>query len=190
MKRATVIPGAAVCALLLAGGVARAGHLLLSMKDDGGNGTFVNLIVREVKVTPVRAHVGDVIRIDAVIQNQGEGAGTIPLRVYANGKSVASRLFSYDTMVGPNPVYRESFAWDTRGAKPGEYRITVDAFDWDDASPFDNSLDVKEPVTLLPAGAAFPAGRPGGGTAVAVDPRWRPEPGRAPGEPKGGTAGY
>ncbi len=170
MKRVAVFLGAVAFIVLFGGGVATA-----DMGNDGGNGIYINLIVREVKVTPVRAHVGDPIRVDAVIENRGEGYGTITARVYANGKSVAHRLLTYDTLHGPSALYRESFVWDTKGAKPGEYRIRAEAFDWNDASPFDNYLDVKEAVTLLPAGAVFPAGQPGGGEAVAVDPRWRPD---------------
>ncbi len=176
MKRMAVCAGSAALVLLLAGGAVGAGPLRLAASNDGGNGLYVNLIVREVRVTPVVAHVGDPVRIEAVIESRGEGYGTIPVRVYANGKSVASRLFTYDTLHGPSPLYRESFVWDTRGARPGEYRIRAEAFEWVDASPFDNSLDVKEPVTLLPAGAAFPPGVRGGGEAVAVDPRWHPRP--------------
>lgn len=174
MKRMTVLLGAAACIVLIAGGEARAGRLLAGMGNDGGNGVNINLIVREVKVTPVRAHVGDAIRVDAVIESRGEGYGTITARVYANAKPVARRLFTYDTLHGPSALYRESFVWDTTGAAPGEYRIRAEAFDWNDSSPFDNSLDVTQPVTLLPAGSAFPAGQPGGGEAVAVDPRWHP----------------
>lgn len=174
MKPATVLLAVAACIAPFPGGDARAGRLLAGM-NDGGNGIFINLIVREVRVAPIRAHVGDAVRIDAVIENRGEGYGTVTARVYANGKSVASHLMTYDTLNGPRAVYRESFVWNTAGVKPGEYRIRAEAFDWNDASPFDNELAVKEPVTLLPAGAAFPAGQAGGGEAVAVDPRWRPE---------------
>lgn len=175
MKRMAVLLGSAASILLLAGAEARAGRLLVTMGDDGGGGVAVNLIVRQVKVSPIRARVGDKIRVDAVIENRGEGAGTITARVSANGKPVVSRLFTYDPMDGPSALYRESFVWDTTGVAPGEYGIRMEAFDWNDSSPFDNDLAVKEPVTLLPAGAAFPAGQSGGGEAIAVDPRWRPD---------------
>lgn len=176
MKRVAVFLGSVAFIALFGGGVAAA-----DMGSDGGNGVYINLIVREVKVTPVRAHVGDPIRIDAVIENRGEGYGTITARVYANGKSVAHRLLTYDTLHGPSALYRESFVWDTKGARPGEYRIRAEVFDWNDSSPFDNELAVKEPVTLLPAGAPFPAGQSGGGEAVEADPRWRPD------RPSGGS---
>lgn len=175
MKRAAAFSAMAACIVLLAGGEARAGRLLVAMGDNGDGGVAVNLIVREVRVAPVRSHVGERIRIDATIENRGEGAGTITARVYANGKPVASRLFTYDPLDGPSALYRESFLWDTTGVAPGEYRIRAEAFEWSDSSPFDNELVVEEPVTLVAAGAAFPGGRPGGGEAVAVDPRWRRE---------------
>lgn len=176
MKRANLFLGAAALLVLQAAGEARAGRLLVAMGDDGGGGVAINLIVRQVKVSPVRAHVGDKIRVDAVIENRGEGAGTITARVYANGKSVVNRLFTYDPADGPSALHRESFVWDTTGVAPGQYAIRAEAFDWNDSSPFDNDLAVKEPVTLLSAGAAFPTGQPAGGEAVAVDPRWRPAP--------------
>ncbi len=185
MKRLSTCLAAAACLLVLAGGEARAGGML-AMGDEGGGGIWIDLIVRKVTVTPVRAHVGDPIRVDAVVENHGEGKGTITMRLYANGKQVASRLLTYDIMDGPRALYRESFVWDTTGAKPGEYRIRAEAFDWNDSSPFDNYLDVKEPVTLVPAGAAFAHGEAGGGEAVAVDPRWAPARASSPAEEGGG----
>jgi len=176
MKRASICLVAVACLVLLAGGEARAGRMFVANGNEGGGGVWIDLIVRQVKVTPVRAHVGDPVRIDAVIENRGEGKGTITMRVYANGKPVASRLFTYDVTDGPRALYRESFVWNTAGVRPGDYRIRAEAFEWNDSSPFDNYLDVKDPVTLLPAGAEFPAGQAAGGEAVAVDPRWRSDP--------------
>ncbi|MGE5189085.1 MAG: hypothetical protein ACM3NF_03400 [Gemmatimonadota bacterium] len=193
MKRAAVLLGTVACILALAGGDAPAEGRFAALGGDGGNGPDINLIVREVRVSPVRAHVGDAIRVDMVIENRGEGYGTDTARVYANGKPVASRLFTYDALDGPSALYRESFVWDTRGARPGEYRIRAEAFDWNDSSPFDNFMDVKQPVVLVPAGAAFPGGRPAGGEAVELDPRWRPDQSafgadpRNPGAPRGIT---
>lgn len=175
MKRMVVFVGAAACLFLLAGGDARAGGRHAAMGNTGsqeGNGVYVNLIVREVKVTPVRAHVGDTIRVDAVIQNTGEGRGTTRVKLYANGKEVAGKWLSWGET--EDRVYRETFLWDTKGTAPGEYRIRAEAFVWEDASYFDNDMTVKEPVTLVAAGAAFPGGGESGGEAVAVDPRWHP----------------
>lgn len=187
MKRASMCLGAAACLVLLAGGDARAGRMFAGMPGGDGAGD-VNLIVRQVKVTPVRAHVGDPVRVVAVVEDRGEGRGTVTMRVYANGKPVAHRLFTYDDMDGPSALYRESFVWDTKGVKPGEYRIRAEVFDWKDSSPFDNELEVKVPVTLLPAGAEFPAGQAGGGEAVAVDPRWHPDPRSEEAAPRNSSA--
>jgi hypothetical protein len=41
-----------------------------------------------------------------------------------------------------------------------------------DATPYDNFLVVKEPVILVPQGAAFPSGEESGGTVVAKNPFW------------------
>ncbi len=190
MKSVTRILATAGCVVVLGGATARAGGILTAMRDDGGHGVDINLIVREVRVAPVRAHVGDKIRVDMVIESHGDGNGTIPVRIYANGKSVASHLFTFDSVYGPNALYRESFVWDTRGARPGEYNIRAEAFNWNDTSPFDNEMTVKEPVSLLPTGTAYPPGQTGGGEAVAVDPRWHPKPADAGGgsrNPGGGS---
>lgn len=179
------------CVLLFMGDAAQAGFRFASTSSPGGAGTGLNLIVREVKVTPARAHVGDVIKVEMIVENQGgEGKDTVTERVYANGKSVAAKLFHYDITGGT--LYHETLFWDTKGAAPGEYRIRGEVFLWYDTSPFDNELDVKQPVVLLPRGAHFPAGEKAGGTAIATDPRYRPSggaPASGAGQP-GATGGY
>jgi hypothetical protein len=168
-----------------------AGFRLIDSTNPGGAGTGFNFIVREVRVSPVRAHVGDVIKIEMIVENQGgEGAGTTTERVYANGKSVAHKLFHYDITGGS--FYHETLLWDTKNAAPGEYRIRGEVFIWYDTSPFDNYLDVRRPVVLLPKGAAFSGGETGGGVAVERDPRYRPAsaPMGGEGAPAGGAGGY
>lgn len=146
----------------------------------GDGGPFVNLVVREVRVSPVRAHVGDPVRIEMVIEHQGEGTGTTSAEVRANGNVIANRLFTYGFGKEPGYLYRESFLWDTKGVPPGEYRIRGELFLWYDASESDNFLDLAEPLLLLPPGQPFPGGIEAGGTAVAVDPRWSPPIRREP----------
>jgi hypothetical protein len=178
--------------LLVGAGQAGAGHRFLKVDaESGGDGNpNVNLIVREVRVTPIVAHVGDIIRIEMVMENRGDNANiTIPAEIWANKKVVASRLFTFGWNDQPGQIFHEKFEWNTRGASPGEYRIKGEAFVWEDASPFDNFLRVKEPLVLLPAGAALPAGKQDGGTAVAVDPRWTPKP-AAEASSSGSTGGY
>lgn len=150
-------------------GVAGPHILKVEMDGDGdGNGPNVDLIVREVRVTPIVAHTGDTIRFVMVLENHGDPAKkTIPINILANGKVVATQLFRFGYSGPPLKRYRETFMWDTKGVSPGEYRIEGEAFVWEDTSPFDNSLKVKEPLVLLPAGAALPEGREDGGTAVA-----------------------
>jgi hypothetical protein len=134
-----------------------------------GNGPFLDLIVREVRVTPIVAHVGDTIRFEMVMEDHGDQVyTTTTIDITANGKEVASKLFKFGWDPEPRKIYRESFQWDTKGASPGEYRIEGEAFVSDDQSPFDNSLKVKEPLVLLPVGAPLPADKADGGTAVAV----------------------
>ena len=161
----TVVPGGAV----FAGGSAE--PVLLADMDGGGSDVNIDLAVRQVTVTPVRAHVGDVIHVDVVIENKFEGSRTTPAELLVNGKVVASHLFTWGMSPGER-LYRLSFDWDTRKVPPGEYRIGAQAFVWEDTSPFDNRLDVKQPVLIAPAGGAFPGGEAAGGSVTETDPRF------------------
>lgn len=191
MRRMPILAVSTAVLLLSWGGPAGGGGRFAESASPGGAGTGLNLIVREVSVAPVRARVGDIIRIDMIVENQGgEGAGTTTERVYANGRSVAQKLFRYDIAAGS--LYHETLYWDTKGMAPGEYRIRGEVFLWYDTSQFDNYLDVKQPVELLPPGAAFSGGEAGGGTAIARDPRYKPAAAPSDGgyPPPGGATGY
>jgi hypothetical protein len=135
---------------------------------DDGDVTYFNIAVQQVTVTPIRAHVGDVVRIDVLIHDMGDGSDTIPAQVYANGKLIGSRLFTFGWSPGERD-YHETFYWNTRGVKPGQYNIKGEAYLWQDDSPFDNSLTVKQPLILAAPGAAFPDGRTAGGSATERD---------------------
>ena len=50
-------------------------------------------------------------------------------------------------------------------------RIKADFFFFEDSSPFDNDMTVKQPLILVPAGGPFPGGQPAGGTATEGDPQ-------------------
>jgi hypothetical protein len=151
------------------------GNRMIRLADmDGGDGGDMNidLAVRQVKVEPVRAHVGDVIHIEMVVENKDEGAGTTPAEIFANGKEVGYHLFTWGW--GGDRYHHLSFAWDTKGMAPGEYHIKGTAFIYEDSSPFDNELKVTQPVLLVAPGAAFPGGETAGGTATETDPGYRP----------------
>jgi len=159
------VPGGAVF-----GGTAE--PVLLAEMDGGDGGDMnIDLAVRQVTVTPVRAHVGDVIHVDVVIENKFEGSRTTPVELLVNGKVVASHLFTWGKSPGER-LHRLSFDWDTRKVPPGEYRIGAQAFVWEDTSPFDNRLDVKQPVLIAPAGSGFPGGQEEGGSVTETDPRF------------------
>src|SRR5512139_3742086 len=120
-----------LCVLLanpVAGGIALAGPrppIVLAGMDGGDGGPNINIIVRQLSFTPAVAHVGDTIRIEVVIEDVDEGYKSIPARILANGKQVASQLFTFGFSKG-NRIYRESFQWNTTGAAPGEYKIQAD----------------------------------------------------------------
>lgn len=131
----------------------------------------IDLAVRQVTVTPVRAHVGDVVHVDVVIENKAEGSRTTSAHLLVNGKVVASELFTWGWSPGER-LHRLSFDWDTRKVPPGEFRIGVEVHVWEDTSPFDNRLDVTQPLLIVPAGSAFPGGGAAGGSATETDPRF------------------
>lgn len=131
----------------------------------------IDLAVRQVTVTPVRAHAGDVIHVDVVIENKAEGMRTTNAELLVNGKTVARQLFTWGVSAGER-LYHISFAWDTRKVSPGEYRIGAQAFVWGDTSPYDNRLDVTQPLVIAPIGGGFPGGEAAGGSATETDPRF------------------
>jgi hypothetical protein len=159
------VPGGAVF-----GGATKA--VLLADQDGGDGGDMnIDLAVRQVTVAPVRAHAGDGIHVDVVIENKAEGMRTTSAELLVNGKVVASQLFTWGMSAGER-LYRLSFDWDTRGVPPGEYRIGAQAFVWEDSSPFDNRLDVTQPVLIAPDGGGFPGGEAAGGSVTETDPRF------------------
>ncbi|MGA7104032.1 MAG: hypothetical protein WBX49_01685 [Candidatus Deferrimicrobiaceae bacterium] len=144
-------------------------------EDRDGGSEIPDLVVRKVTVAPVRAHVGDVIRIEMEWDFWGDitenAYDTNVAAVRANGKVVASKSYTADfNGVRPGETYRETFLWDTKGVAPGTYRIRGEVPVKIEKTPYDNYLDVKEPVLLIPAGASFPAGKESGGSAVAESP--------------------
>jgi hypothetical protein len=143
----------------------------LADRDGGGGDMNIDLAVRQVTVAPVRAHSGDVVRVDVVIENKAEGMRTTSAELLVNGKTVASKLFTWGMSPGER-LHHLSFEWDTRGVPAGEYRIGAQAFVFEDTSPFDNRLDVTQPVRIAPAGAEFPRGEAAGGSAQETDPRF------------------
>jgi hypothetical protein len=145
--------------------------------DSGKNGGSqpVDLVVRKVTVTPVRANVGDVVRVEMEWDYWGDIADerydTSVAAVRANGKVVASKTYTADFGgVSPGDTYRETFLWNTTGMAPGEYRIRGEVPLIEDKTHYDNYLDVKEPLLLAPAGVSFPDGKKRGGEAVAESP--------------------
>jgi len=158
--------------VLLFAGPAVSGDMIGNDKDGGAD--IPDLVVRNVTVTPIRAHVGDVVRIDMEWDYWGDITknyyDTNFAMVRANGKVVASKKYTSYFGVRPGEVKRETFLWDTGGMAPGMYRIRGEVPLNLDKTPYDNYLDVKEPLLLVPRGASFPAGEEPGGSAVAKDP--------------------
>ena len=157
--------------------------LLLAQEKDSsmaessrGDGAHVDLVVREITVSPARARVGDTIRIEMVWQYWGEMISnyyeTTTAEILANGKVVAARPFVYNFGAQLGDEYRETFLWDTKGMAPGTYRIRGQVALRLDATPYDNFLVVKEPVILVAPGAAFPSGEEEGGTVVGKNRFW------------------
>lgn len=138
---------------------------------DGG-GFAVNLAVVKLSVEPVRAHVGDVVRIEVWVDNREDGSRSTNLDIYANKRRVGRQMFRWGNPADPR-MHKMYFDWNTSGMAPGEYRIRAEAFEIDDTSPFDNELVLKQTLVLAAPGGAFPGGAPGGGSAAEIDERYR-----------------
>ena len=172
---------AGIAALLVSGfllaAAPRGGAAGTLLGARGSEGAHVDLVVRKVAVAPIRARVGDVVRIEMSWEYWGDLSNayyeTTYSEVLANGKVVARKPFDLKYGASLGEVYRETFLWDTRGTAPGEYRIRGEVPLRLDANPVDNFLVVREPLLLIPREGSFPAGEEGGGTAVAENPFWR-----------------
>lgn len=177
--------------MALSGG--RGGQVRHAGSMSGGADADKDIAIRQVTVTPARAHVGDTVRVEVVIENKTDGYDTVPLEISANGKVVGRKLFTFGFSPADR-IYHESFAWPTGGLSPGEYRIRAEAFVWEDSSPFDNFLEVKQVVLLAAPGTPFPDGAKSGGSATETDPRFvqkaRPEKAESKEEPAPAMGGY
>ena len=158
--------------VLLFAGPAVSGDMIGNDKDGGRE--IPDLVVRKVTVTPIRAHVGDVVRIDMEWDYWGDITknyyDTNFAVVRANGKVVASKKYTFYFGVRPGEIKRETFLWDTAGMAPGTYHIRGEVPLDLEKTPYDNYLDVKKPLLLVPRGASFPAGEEPVGSAVAESP--------------------
>jgi hypothetical protein len=140
--------------------------MLGSLQRDGSH---VDLVMRKITVSPTRAHVGDTIRIDMVLEYRGDMISnyyeTTDAEVSANGKVVAKKPYVYNFGQQLGDTNRETLLWDTKGMAPGTYRIRGAVPLRLDATPYDNFLDVTEGLVLYPPGISIPEGE--GGAAVA-----------------------
>ncbi|MBE0604482.1 MAG: hypothetical protein IH611_12765 [Deltaproteobacteria bacterium] len=163
-----------IISFLPAGAYAGGGRMIrLAEMDMGdGGGTAVNLTVQKVAVQPIRAHVGDVIDVEVWIDNREDGSETSWAEVYANKKVVAREMFRWGTP-GADHTYKLHLRWDTSGMAPGAYKVKAEVFVFNDASPFDNELAMKEPVVLVAPGGEFPGGMQAGGSATEIDESYR-----------------
>jgi len=154
-----------------------AGGMMRLSSVGADDGDYADLVIRKVAVTPIRAHAGDPIRIEVVWMYWGEMTNNYfeatSADVLANGKRVASIPFDYRFGAGLGDEYRHTFIWDTRGVPPGEYRIRAEVPLRLDVTPYDNYLDLKEPLVLYPAGAAVPGEKEPGGSAVTENRYWK-----------------
>lgn len=174
-SRLGALGGLLVSALLLLPLRGEGSGILPASMGDGG--AHVDLVVRKVTVTPIRARVGDVIRIEMVWEYWGDLLNTYYdttfAEVLADGRVIARKPFVYGYGATLGDTYRDTFLWDTEGTPPGAYRIRGQVPLRLDATPVDNFLVVREPLLLISRGGSFPPGEEGGGTAVAENPFWR-----------------
>ncbi len=144
----------------------------LADMDDGDGNSAIDLTIRQVTVQPVRAYVGDTVDVEVWIENREGGSDTTWAELYAGGKLVGKQMFRWGTP-GADRTTRLHIQWDTTGMAPGEYKIKVEAFVFNDTYSFDNDFTVKEPVILAAPGSGFPGGAPAGGSVTEIDPRYK-----------------
>jgi hypothetical protein len=165
--------------LLIAGPeIARGEEVRIARRGFGrGARVVADLFVKEVRVAPIRARVGDVIRFEMTWVNWGQVSTDhyeqTEARILANGKAVAAKPFFFRDGFSLGQEFKESFEWDTREAAPGSYRIRGEVPLKIDPTPFDNYLDIRERLVLLAPGEKPPPGWDPGGSAQARDPRWK-----------------
>lgn len=150
---------------------ARPGRLMADDDIGGHGGVYTNLIVREMTVEPVRAVVGEKVKVDVLIEFRGEGMGSAPLRLWAGKNIVDQMLYDFRAGMESERLRRFTLEWDTKGAAPGEHRLRVELFNPTDAHEFDNELALPEPVVVAAPGASFPGGIAAGGRAKAIQER-------------------
>ena len=171
--RKGIVLSAAFLLVLSSAGPAVSDSLNGGERENGG-AEIPDLVLRKMTVTPARAHVGDVIRIEMEWDYWGDITenyyDTNTASVLANGKVVAGRKYDADFGVRPGETKRDTFLWDTKGMAPGTYRMRGEVPLNPERTPYDNYLVMKETVLLIPAGASFPKGEEAGGTAVAESP--------------------
>jgi hypothetical protein len=148
---------------------------LAAAESGDGGGSAINLTVRQLIVQPIRAYVGDVVRIEMWVDNREDGSQSSNAEVFANKKRVGRQLFRWG---GGSPgagerLYKLYFDWDTKGWAPGEYKIKAEVFVFEDTSPFDNELTAKQTVILAAPGGGFPGGETAGGSYTEIDPRYK-----------------
>ena len=164
-----------LCAALLflpANAMAGPRGMILLANDSDGGGESINLTLYQVTVSPIRAYVGDTIYVEALIDNREGGSETSWVEIYANKKKVTSQIFRWGGP-GADRKYKVVAAWDTKGMAPGEYTIKTDVFVFNDTSPFDNDMTLREPVILVAPGGEFPGGAEAGGSVSEIDPRYK-----------------
>lgn len=159
--------------------IARGAELRIALMGFGRDIGAADLFVQEVRVAPIRARVGDVIRFEMTWVNWGPESGEhyeqTEARILANGKAVAAKPFFLRSGFSQGQEFKESFEWDTREAAPGNYRIRGEVPLKNDTTPVDNYLDIRERLVLLAPGETPPEGWNPGGSAEARDPRWNQE---------------
>jgi len=178
MGKKSRIPAILFGFLLLSFSITAAAGGMMRLSSVGADdGDYADLVIRKVTVTPIRAHAGDPIRIEVVWMYWGEMTNNYfeatSADVIANGRVVASIPFDYRFGAGLGDEYRHTFLWDTRGVPAGEYRIRAEVPLRLDVTPYDNYLDLKEPLVLYPAGAAVPGEKEPGGSAVTENRYWK-----------------
>lgn len=163
----------AATALLILGEVAVAGPRARAGRM-GDGGPYINFVLREARMSPVRAHVGDPVTLEMVFEDKSDSYNdTIEAQFRANNRVVARKNIRVVTTGAGDRLMKVSVTWDTGKAKPGEYKVRGEISVWGDSSEFENHLDFPDPLVLAAPGGAFPGGAEKGGVSETYDTRWK-----------------
>ncbi|MEM2869848.1 MAG: hypothetical protein QW379_05445 [Thermoplasmata archaeon] len=106
---------------------------------DRQSGADLVIIPGSITISPTHPDVGDVVRVMAIIANDGEVSSTVDVFFYDGPPSQGRVIGSYQTVLGEHEQQPVSINWNTSGVPSGFHELWVAAYpsdhpevDWSD----------------------------------------------------------